>query len=111
MGPDGSASQGTALLDSVSSTSFIMERLAQHLHLVRRNHSIKISGFSETSNQPSSRGATNFSITHPDHKGKIVPVEALILYHSLSVQYIQNVMYHSRLCRMEHATDRTTYIQ
>ena len=79
MGPDGSTTQARALLDSASSTSFITERLAQRLRLVRRSHSVKISGIGATSNQPSSRGVTNFSIARPDDKGKIVPVEALIL--------------------------------
>ena len=79
VGPDGSTIQDRVLLDSASSTSFITERLAQRLRLVRRSHRVKISGIGATSNQPSSRGVTNFSITRPDDKGKIVPVEALIL--------------------------------
>ena len=58
--------------DSTSSTLFIMERLAQHLRLARHNHSVKISGIGATSNQPSSRGVTNFGIVRPDDKGKIV---------------------------------------
>ena len=44
--------------------------------LVCRNNSVKISGIGATSNQPSPCQATNFSIAHPDCKGKIVLVEA-----------------------------------
>lgn len=67
------------MLVSASTTSFVAERLAQNLCLVCRNQSIKIPGIGGMSNQPFSRGAINFSITHPDSKGKTVPVEALIL--------------------------------
>ena len=79
VGPDDSTTQVRAMLDSASSTSFIMERLAQHLRLVHRNHSVKISSISVKSNQPSSCRATDFSIACPDSKGKIAPVEVLIL--------------------------------
>ena len=41
--PDGHATKTRALLDSASSASFITERLAQHLHLPRRHHDMKIS--------------------------------------------------------------------
>ena len=77
--PYGSTTQARVLLDSASSTSFITECLVQRLCLVRWNHSVKISGIGVMSNQPSSHGATNFSIARPDGNGKIVPVEALIL--------------------------------
>ena len=76
--PDGSTTQVRALLDFVSSSSFVMERLLQRLRLVRCNQSLKINCIGEMSNQPSSRGATNFSIARPDGKRRIVPVEALI---------------------------------
>ena len=76
---DESTTQARALLDSASSTLFNMERLARHLCLMRCNHRVKICGFGATSNQSLSRGVTNFSIAHPDGKGKIVSVETLIL--------------------------------
>ena len=79
MGPDRSTTQARVLLDSAPSTLFVTEWLVQRLHLVRRNYSVKISGIGVTSNHPSSCRATNFSIAYPDSKGKIVPVEALIL--------------------------------
>ena len=79
VGPDGSTTQARALLDSVSSASFITERLAQRLCLAHRSHSINIGGISATSNQLLSRGITNFDIARPDSKGKLVAVEELIL--------------------------------
>ena len=78
VGPDRSTTQARALLDSASSTSFVTKHLAQRLHLVRHNDSVKISSIGATSNQPSSHRVTNFSIACPHSKGKIVPVEALI---------------------------------
>ena len=77
--PDGSTTHARALLDSASSTSFITERLVQRLRLVRRNCSVKISGIGATSDQPSSRGITNFNIARTDNWGKTIPVEALSL--------------------------------
>ena len=79
MGPDGSTTQAKALLDSVSTTLFITERLWQCFLLVHCNIRVKISGIGATSNKPSSHGGINFSNAHPDDKGKIVAVEALIL--------------------------------
>ena len=50
VGPDASTTQARALLYSASSTLFITEHLAQCLHLVHRNHSVKVNGISVTSN-------------------------------------------------------------
>ena len=44
MSPDGRTSQARALRDSASSTSFISERLAQHLHLRHRSRQAQITG-------------------------------------------------------------------
>ena len=44
IGPSGYTTYARALLDSASSTSFITERLAQHLRLHRTHHSLNISG-------------------------------------------------------------------
>ena len=71
---------------TLSSTSFITKHLSQCLLLVRRNHKVKIRGISATSNQPPSCVVTNFSITCPDNKGKMVLVEALMLFED----YIQS---------------------
>ena len=68
------------LLDSALSTSFLTEDLAQCLLLVCCNHKIRISSIGVTSNQPSSpTTVTDFSIAHPDDKGRVVPIEAQIL--------------------------------
>ena len=79
VGLDGPTTQVRALLDSASSTSFVTERLVHHLRLALRNHSVKVSDIGATSTQPSSLGVTNFRISHPHNKGKILPVEALIV--------------------------------
>ena len=49
--PDGHTIQVRALLDSASSSSFVLERLAQYLHLPRSRRLAQIAGIGGVSNQ------------------------------------------------------------
>ena len=77
VGSDESTILARALLDSASSALFNKEHLAQGLRLAPQGHNI--SGIDAMTNQLSSHEVASFSVAHPDNKGKIVPVEALIL--------------------------------
>ena len=79
VGPNGYATLARTLLDSASSTSFIMERLAQHLHLPRTRNSLKITGIGGINARSASRGMVHFNVTHLDGKGKAIPVDAVVL--------------------------------
>ena len=73
VGPNGYTAQARALLDSASSTSFVTERLAQHLRLPRTQQSFNISGIGGINARSASRGMVRFSVTHLDGKGRLYP--------------------------------------
>ena len=83
--PDGHTTKARALLDSASSASFITERLAQHLHLPRCHHGMKISGIRGATMKSPSRGMVDFKITSSGSEGKTLDVEALVLSKTTSV--------------------------
>ena len=60
--PDGSLVKARALLDSVSSASFVSERLAQSLNLPRSSQSAHISGVAGLMRTSSIQSITNFNI-------------------------------------------------
>ena len=76
--PDGHATKARALVDLASSASFITERLAQHLHLPRRHHEMKISGIGGTWTK-SPRGLVDYKITNLGSKRKTLDMETLVL--------------------------------
>ena len=67
-----------ALLDSASSTSFITERLAQHLRLPRIRRALHISGIGGVDARLTSRGIVRFNVAN-SHEKDHVPVEAVVL--------------------------------
>ena len=77
--PDGHTTQARALLDSASSTSFISERLAQHLHLSRSHRSAQIAGIAGISHQSLSQSVVHFSVTPVWSVGMAHEVEAMVL--------------------------------
>ena len=77
--PDGHTTKVRALLDSASSASFITEHSAQHLHLWRRHHGMKISGIGGATTQSPSWGMVDFKVTSLGCEGKNLEVEALVL--------------------------------
>ena len=77
--PDGHTTKARALLDSASSASFITEHLAQHFHLPRLHHNMKISGIGGASTKSPSRSMVDFKITPLGIEGKTLDVEALVL--------------------------------
>ena len=66
-------------MDSASSALFIMECLAQHLHLQCRHHSMKISGIRRATTKSPSQGMVDFKITSLGSEGKTIDVEALVM--------------------------------
>ena len=68
-----------ALLDSASSTSFITERLAQHLRLPRIRRSLQISEIGGVNTRLTSRGVVQFGVTDLRRDGNHMPVEAVVL--------------------------------
>ena len=77
--PGGYTTQARALLDSASSTSFITERLAQHLGLRRTRHSLTISGIGGIEARSAARGIVSFEITNSQGTSKVIPVEAIVM--------------------------------
>ena len=77
--PGGYTTQARALLDSASSTSFITERLAQHLGLRRTRHSLTISGIGGIEARSAARGIVSFEITNSQGTCKVIPVEAIVM--------------------------------
>ena len=76
---DGSTTIARALLDSASSTSFVTERLAQHLHLPRQYCYTQISGIGSITTHIGSRGVVNFKVSPATRCGKVMAVEAVVL--------------------------------
>ena len=76
---DSSREKARALLDSASSTSFIIKGLAQHLHLhVRRGcHCMKVGGIGGFANQLSLRGMVDLNIS--SRCGWTLGVEKVVL--------------------------------
>ena len=93
VGPNGYSTYARALLDSASSTSFITERLAQHLRLPRTHRSLNISGIGGINARSTSRGMVRFNVTHFDGKGKAIPVDAVVLSTVTTDLPIQPVAY------------------
>ena len=83
--PDGHTTKARALLDSASSALFITERLALHLHLPRRHHSIKISDIEGATTKSPSRGMVDFNITSLGSEGKTLEVGTSVLPKIISV--------------------------
>ena len=76
---DGSTTIARALLDSASSTSFLMEHLAQCLHLWHQYRRTQISGIDGITVHSSSRRVVNFKMSPTTHRGKVMAVEAVVL--------------------------------
>ena len=79
VGHDSSTYQARALLDSVLSTSFVSKCLAQHLRLLHRKHSSKITGIGGGRMQLSSRGSVDLHIKSTHTNGRSMKLEALVL--------------------------------
>ena len=77
--PDGHTTQARALLDSASSTSFISERLAQHLHLSRLHRLAQIAGIAGISHQSLSQSVVHFSVAPVWSVGMAHEIEAMVL--------------------------------
>ena len=62
--PDGSTQQARALLESASSASFIMKRLARQLHLPHNHYGPKVSGIHVGGGAvQSNHGTVNFKVS------------------------------------------------
>ena len=79
MSPDGCTTQARALLDSASSTSFISERLAQHLRLPRFRRQAQITGIGGLAHTACDQSFTCFRIAPVFSVGEGLEVEAIIL--------------------------------
>ena len=77
--PDGHTTQARALLDSASSTSFISERLAQHLYLSRSHRLAQIAGIAGISHQSLSQSVVHFSVAPVWSVGMAHEIEAMVL--------------------------------
>ena len=77
--PNGCTTHARALLDSASSTSFITERLAQHLSLRRTRNSMTISGIGGIEARSVARGMVSFKITNSEGTSTVIPVEAIVM--------------------------------
>ncbi len=77
--PDGCATQARALLDSASSTSFVSERLAQHLRLPRSHRLAQIAGIGGVSHQSHGQSVVHFSVAPMWSVGRVHEVEAIVL--------------------------------
>ena len=62
MSPEGLTTQARALLDSASSTSFVSERLAQHLHLTRHRRQAQIAGIGGLAHQTFGQSVVRFAV-------------------------------------------------
>ena len=75
--PNGSSMIARALMDPVSSSSFIHEHLAPHLHLPCSNKNAKVEGIGETSTPTS--GSIWFQVSGIEDNGKKIGAEAFML--------------------------------
>ena len=66
-----------ALIDPVSSSLFIHERLAQHLHLLRGSKNARVEGIGETNTL--TRGSVWFQVSGVENDGEKIGVEAFVL--------------------------------
>ena len=71
---DNSTTIARALLDLASSTSFITECLAQHLHLQRQYRHVQISCIGGITVHSGSHGVVNFKVSPITHCGKVMGV-------------------------------------
>ena len=76
---DGSTTIARPMLDSASSTSFVMECLAQCLHLWRQYRHAQISGIGGITAYSGSCGVVDFKVSTTTHRGKVMAVEAVVL--------------------------------
>ena len=77
--PQGTAAQARALLDSASSSSFVSERLAQHLRLKRSTHFAEIAGIGGLMHHPRTHAAVQFGVSSLWDPSCIDGVRALVL--------------------------------
>ena len=77
--PSGYTTHAKALLDSASSTSFITQRLAQHLSLRYTQNSLTISGIGGVKAHSAARGKVSFKITNSQGTCSVIPVEAIVM--------------------------------
>ena len=77
--PNGLVTQARALLDLASSTSFITERLAQHLQLPRRRRDMNVCGVGGMHTQLQSRGKVELSISGLGHGQKRMNLDSIVL--------------------------------
>ena len=68
-----------ALLDSLALTSFIMERLAQHLQLTRICHYLQFSRIRGADTPVAPQGIVQFGVASISHIDEHMPVEAVVL--------------------------------
>ncbi len=78
--PDGFTTQARAMLDSASSSSFVSERLAQHLRLPRSGRLVQITGIGGVSHNSVNQSVSHFRIS-PVWRGDggSMEVEAIVL--------------------------------
>ena len=77
--PQGTVAQARALLDSASSSSFISERLAQHLHLKRSTRLAEIAGIGGLTHHPRTHAVVQFGVSSLWGPSVIDGVSALVL--------------------------------
>ena len=79
LSPNGITTQARALLDSASSTSFVSERLAQHLRLPRLRRQAQITGIGGLAHQSLGQSVVRFSIASALPTVEKFDVEAIVL--------------------------------
>ena len=70
---------GRALLDSASSASFILERLAQSLHLPRSRRDVRIIGVADLSHESPTQAFTHFVVSPLQDPGRAIGVTAVVV--------------------------------
>ena len=78
-GPDGSAIEARALLDSASSASFVSERLAQSLRLSRSTQNARITGIACLSHKSPVQSVADFSVSAVRSASKTINVTAVVV--------------------------------
>ena len=103
-GPDGSSVESRALLDSVSSASFVSERLAQCLCLPRSRQNTKIVGIAGISHGSSSHSVTKVIVSTVCDPSRQIHVSAVILPRVTCDLPIQSVPFKSEWTHLSDLT-------
>ena len=77
--PSGLSTEARGLLDTASLTSFISERLAQHLRLPHTQQTAQISGVAGISHKSLSQSVAYFSVLSSHRQTKEIPVSAIVV--------------------------------